>query len=439
MKLLDNYLVKTLKGLKGNPRACIYTEPLWGLSIMLCLPFASVYMLALGLNDSQIGFIASIFMLSQVGCAFLSGPVTDKFGRRKTTAVFDFLAWSVPCFIWVFASAWYGRAEVLWFFLAAALFNGFMQITTNSWDCLLIEDAEKNRITGINSLVVVCGHLSVLFAPISAVLFLRMETIPAIRILYINGFVIMTLKIVLLYIFSRETKMGKIRLEESRGKSLFSLTSGYSGVIKIIKNSPGTIFALVITTLTGIVVLTNTIFWPVIVTQRLLVPDFLLPFFPILRSVTAIVFFIFVVPRLTKGLLKLPLLTGFVCFFIGQVLLVLAPVEGPLKYVVLCVSLLFDSFASSLLLMLAKTLVAFYVNPRERARVQAIMNMIIMAATAPFGWIGGMLSELSRILPFILNLCLLAAGFFVTMIFYARQKSGGISAYSEVSDAETQP
>jgi len=422
MKFLDNYLIKTLKALKGNPRACIYTEPLWGLSIMLCLPFASVYMLALGLNDSQIGFTASIFMLSQVGCAFLSGPVTDKFGRRKSTAVFDFLAWCVPCIIWAAASFWYGQAEVLWFFLAAALFNGFAQIPTNSWDCLLIEDAEKNQITGIQSLVTVCGQLSVIFAPISALLFSRLTLVPAIRILYINGFIIMTLKVVLLYIFSRETKMGKIRLEESRGKSLLSLASGYGGVLKIIKTSPGTIFALVITTLVGIVVLINTIFWPVFVTQRLLVPDFLLPFFPILRSVTAIVFFFLVVPRLTKGLLKLPLLTGFTCFFIGQVLLILAPIDGPLKYLVLCLSLIFDSFASSLLLMLAKTLVALHVNPRERARVQAIMNMMIIGATSPFGWIGGMLSELNRVFPFILNLGILTAGFLVTMIFYARQK-----------------
>jgi MFS family permease len=62
----------------------------------LCFPYASVYMLALGLNDSQVGFVASVYMLSQVVWAFFSGPITDKAGRRKATAIFDFIAWSIP-------------------------------------------------------------------------------------------------------------------------------------------------------------------------------------------------------------------------------------------------------------------------------------------------------------------------------------------------------
>jgi hypothetical protein len=60
------------------------------------------------------------------------------------------------------------------------------------------------------------------------------------------------------------------------------------------------------------------------------------------------------------------------------------------------------------------------VNPVERARVQAILNMIVMAVTAPFGFIGGMLSDISRNLPFVLNLCLLALGFCITIIFYLK-------------------
>jgi len=383
------------------------------LSMNLCLPYASVYMLAIGLRDSQLGLIATAYTVSQVAFAFFSGPVTDKLGRRKATAVFDFFAWSIPCIIW-----W--RAENFWFFLAAALLNGAMQIPTNSWDCLLIEDAEKSQITGINSLVAVAAQLSVLFAPISAVLFSRLTLVPAIRILYLNAFFVMTLKLVLLYIFSRETRMGMIRLEESRGKSVFALASGYRGVLTIIAQSRGTVFALVITAVNGIVTLINSTFWQVIVTKKLLAPDYLLPAFPIIRSAAAIAFLFLVAPRLTRGHLRHPLLAGFASFIAGQALLILAPVEGPLKYAVLGVSLILDSFGSSLLFMLARSLVALHVNPQERARVQAILNMIIMAATSPFGWIGGMLSGVSRNLPFILNLFLLAAGFCATCAYYGK-------------------
>ncbi|MDR0708925.1 MAG: MFS transporter, partial [Spirochaetaceae bacterium] len=90
-------MITTLVELRGNPRACVYTEPLWGLSMNLCLPYASVYMLALGLKDADVGFIASAGMLTQVIFGFLGGVITDKLGRRKTTAIFDFIAWSIPC------------------------------------------------------------------------------------------------------------------------------------------------------------------------------------------------------------------------------------------------------------------------------------------------------------------------------------------------------
>jgi MFS family permease len=413
---MNNPLVKTLLELRGNPRACVYTEPLWGLSMNLCIPYASVYMIALGLKDAEVGLVATVYMLSQVAFAFLSGAVTDKLGRRKTTAIFDFLGWSIPCLIWM-------RAENFWFFLVAALFNGAMKVPTNSWDCLLVEDAEKSQITRIYSLVIVCGQLSALFAPISSLLVSRLTLVPAIRILYINAFVVMTGKIVLLFIFSRETRTGAVRIRETRGKSLFSLLGGYGGILRIIGRSRGTIFSLVITALVGSVGMINTTFWQVIVSKRLLVPDSLLPFFPMLRSVIALLFFFLVIPHITKAALKIPLLLGFAGYMIGQTLLISTPLTGPMKYIVLCVSLCFDGFGAGILAMLAESLVALHVDAAERARVMAIQHMIIMSVTSPFGWIGGLLSDISRILPFVLNICLLGTGILVTGIYYRKNEN----------------
>jgi MFS family permease len=393
----------------------VYTEPLWGLSMNLCVPYASVYMLALGLKDSEVGFIASVYMFMQVIFAFLSGAITDKLGRRRTTAIFDFIGWSIPCLIWL-------RAENFWFFLVAALFNGAMKVPTNSWDCLLVEDAEKSQITKIYSLIIACGQLSALFAPISSILVSRLTLVPAIRILYINAFVVMTAKILILYIFSRETHTGIVRMQETKGVSIFSLLSGYGGVLKIIISSRGSIFSLVITGLVGAVGMVNITFWQVIVSRKLLVPDPLLPLFPMFRSILAMIFLFFVVPHLTKFSLKLPLLAGFCAYIVGQTLLVSTPPEGMLRYVLLCVSLVFDGFGQGTLTMLAESLVALHVNAQERARVMAIQHMIIMFSTAPFGWIGGILSGISRSLPFVLNICLLFIGIIVTLGFYSRNR-----------------
>ena len=410
---MDRSLITTIKNIKGNPRICVFTEPFWGLSMNLCLPYASVYMLALGLNDFQVGLTATIGMLSQGVVAFLSGPITDKMGRRRATAVFDFIAWCIPCLIW-----W--RAEGFWFFAVAAVLNSALQVAENSWYCLLIEDAEKSEIVSLNTLTTICGQFSVFFVPISAILISHLTLVPAIRILYINGFVVMTLKVVLLYIFGKETRMGMIRMKETHGKSILSLASGYGAVLKLVIKSKGTIFALTVSVIVGIVAIVSITFWPVLVTQKLLVPDKYLPFFLIIKSAMAILFFFFVVPHFNDRLLKSPLLVGFACLFIGQLILILAPVGGVQMYALLCVSLLFDGFGSAFLFALSKSLVHFHVNSQERARVQAILSMIIMAATAPFGWIGGMLSEVSRNLPFVLNLVIMLAGFFTVLVYYGK-------------------
>ena len=150
-----NPLVRSLLELRGNGRASVYTEPLWGLSMMLVLPYASVFMLALGVHDAQIGLLATISMLSQVVFGLLSGVITDKLGRRMTTAVFDIIAWVIPCLIWAFA-------QNFWWFLAASVVNGAWQVTQNSWDCLLVEDVDRGEITKVYSLIKVAAEFSAL-------------------------------------------------------------------------------------------------------------------------------------------------------------------------------------------------------------------------------------------------------------------------------------
>jgi len=401
----------TLKTLKGNPRACVYTEPLWGISMNLCIPYASVYMLALGLNDTRVGFIATIFMVSQVVFAFFSGPITDKLGRRTATAIFDFIAWCIPAIIW-----W--RAENIWFFFTAALFNGSMRVSANSWNCLLVEDADKKQIPEIFSLVIAFTQFSALFAPISSILISRLTLVPAIRILYLNGFIIMLFKIILLYFISKETGTGMIRIRETKGANIFKLAAGYGGVIKIILRSRATIFALVIYAVINIVSVINTTFWQVIAAKKILVPDSMLPVFMVLRSVVAILFLFFAAPRLIKGLLKNPLLIGIACYFIGQSLLIFVPTEGIPRYPLLCLSLIFDGFGFGALAMLTESLVAIHVNPNERARIMAINHMLIMLLTAPFGWIAGILSDISKNLPFVLNLFMLIVGVTLILVYY---------------------
>ncbi len=409
-------MIVTLLGLRGNGRASVFTEPLWGLSMMLVLPYASVFMLALGVHDAQIGLLATISMLSQVAFGLLSGVITDKLGRRKTTAVFDIIAWAVPCIIWAFA-------QNFWWFLAASVINGAWQVTQNSWDCLLVEDIDRAEITKVYSLVKVAAEFSALFAPIAAVLVSSLGLELAVRILYLNAFFIMSLKIWLLYRYTTETTTGRTRMKETRGVSIWTSLSEYRGVLGLIVRSKGTIFALTIAALVGAVALVNGTFWQVVISQRLGVPDALLPFFPMVRSLLSVLFFFTLIPLLTHARhLKAPTLIGFCVYLAGQLLLVGIPApDGPAvttTYALLAVCLMLDAFGAGMLFMLAESLVALHVDRNERSRVMAIQRTCVMLVTAPFGWISGWLSGMDRTWPFVLTSALLVLGVIASGFFW---------------------
>ena len=94
--MTNHPLIRTLKNLRGNVRGCVYTEPLWGIPFNLYAPYVSIYMLAFGLTDSQIGLITTIGLSFEIVWTLLSGAITDKLGRKRTTLLFDIISWSVP-------------------------------------------------------------------------------------------------------------------------------------------------------------------------------------------------------------------------------------------------------------------------------------------------------------------------------------------------------
>jgi MFS family permease len=388
--------------------------------MMLVLPYASVFMLALGVPDQQIGLLATIAMLSQVVFGLLSGVITDKLGRRLTTALFDVVAWAIPCLIWAFA-------QNFWWFLAASVVNGAWQVTQNSWDCLLVEDVDRGELTKVYSLVKVAAEFSALFAPIAALLVSQFGLVLAVRVLYLNAFVIMLAKIILLYRLSTETATGRLRMEQTRGVSVWRSLREYRGVLGLIVRSKGTIFSLVIAAIVGAVALVNGTFWQVVISQHLAVPDPLLPFFPMVRSLLSVAFFFTLIPWLTHNRhLQRPTLWGFLAYLAGQVLLVLIPAGSAPSwstYALLGVCLVLDAFGAGILFMLAESLVALHVDVHERSRVMAIQRTVVMLVTAPFGWISGWLSGVDRTWPFLLTCGLLVLGLVVTSRFWVTTHS----------------
>ena len=410
-RLKRNPLLKTLFELEGNTRACVYTEPMWGLSMNLCLPYASVYMLAIGLTDTEVGIVTSVFLFSQMIFAFLAGAINDKIGRRKGPAIFDVIGWSILCLIWA-------SSQGFWFFVVAALLNGSTRIAGVSWGCLLIEDAPKDKTTKIHSLITIGSNMSALFAPISSILVSKLTLVPAIRILYINAFFVMTAKIIVLYKTTTETKIGKIKMEESKDKSLRELLSGYKGVFKKMTGSRGIKFALIINIIVEIVITIGTTFWQIIVSRRIGVPNELLPIFPMIKSILAIVLVLLIVSKMKQSNLKLPLHVSFLSYIISYIILISIPQANALGYIMLFLSIVFETLGHSVLLTLRESLVAIYADPVDRSTIMGLLQTVVMFVSMPFGYIAGRLSDISRTLPFVLAIGILLLGMLATAVYY---------------------
>ncbi|MDV3428009.1 MAG: MFS transporter, partial [Bacillota bacterium] len=345
--------------------------------------------------------------------SLLGGVITDKLGRRRTTFIFDMISWSIPCLIWAFSQSFI-------YFLIAAIVNSVLKVTANSWGCLLVEDAEKENIVKIYTWVYISGLGAAFFAPIAGIFIGKFQLIPTVRALYFLGFIMMTAKFVILYIFSRETEHGKIRMEETRNISIFNMLKGYGKVIKNILCTPQTVFTLVIMLIMSIVSMVNSSFWSIIVTEKIHIRADTIGMFPFIRSLIMMIFFFTIIPKINVLRFKRPLVIGFISFILSQLILVITPKDG---YIFLVISIFLEACSLSFINPLLDSMQVIMVDVKERARIIAVLYVIVLALSSPFGYIAGILSSWDRRLPFLMNIILLFVGtIIIIMSSFSKRK-----------------
>lgn len=396
----NHTLITTLKNLRGNPRGCVYTEPLWGIPFNLYIPYVSIYMLALGLTDKDIGLILSISGGLQVVMALLSGVITDKMGRRRTTLIFDILSWSVPALISAIA-------QNFWYFLVAGIVNSIWRVTHNSWTCLLVEDAEPEQLVDIYSWIYIANLLVGFVAPLAGLLIGVFSLVPTMRGLYLFAAVMFTVKAAATYLLTQETAQGAVRMQETKHQSSLLILGEYRHVLRKLLHSPQTLYTGGIMLVLSIGTLISGNFWAILVTQKLHIPAQDLAIFPFVRSAIMILFFFGIMPRIGAMHFKIPLAVGFLGFVASQLLLITAPALG---YGPLLASAFLEACSFATVSPLLDRMMVLNIEPKERARIQSILYVGIILLTAPFGWIAGTLSALDKNLPFILNIALFALG-----------------------------
>jgi MFS family permease len=398
--LKTHSLITTLKSLRGNPRGCVYTEPLWGIPYNLYAPYISIYMVALGLSDKQIGLIVSVSWGFQVLLALLSGIVTDKLGRRLTTLIFDIISWTIPALISAIA-------QNFWYFLIAGIINSVWRITHNSWSCLLVEDAEPEQLVDIFTWIYIANILVGFVAPLAGLFIGAFSLIPTMRALYIFAAVMFAVKAIVTYRLTEETRQGRIRLQETRDQSIWTALNEYRGIFRDLLNTPRTLYTAGIMLVLSISNLISGSFWSILVTEKLHIPAQNLAIFPFVRSAIILTFFFLVMPRINKEHFKLPMLVGFLGFVASQLLLVTAPVQS---YGILLLSVFLEACSFAIVSPLVDRMTVLTIEPKQRARILSIIFVGVILFSSPFGWIAGTLSGINKDLPFLLNIALFLIG-----------------------------
>lgn len=395
-KFKSNYLIRVLLTLKGNPRACIWTEPLWGIPYNLYAPYVTLFMAAIGITYAEIGYITSILMISQMVFSVLSGVIVDKMGRRKSTLIFDVLSWSVPELLWMCSQ------NFMWY-AVAAVFNGMWRITENSWYLLLIEDAEKEQTIALNSWAQIMGLVAVFIAPLSKFAVDAFGIIPTMRVLYGVSFVSMTTKFIVLYVFSTETQNGLRRMKQMKNKPLLKSLWGCKDVyIRIIREKRMLITLCILAAYMLVSTLQGN-YWALYLTDILGIQDGNITLFATLRSLVTLLCSFLLVPKINYKAIKNPMLLSLAVYVAAQVLLL-----SGLGIVTLVLSVAMEAIAISVLSPITGSLLFIHAEEEERALVVGMVYSTITLIVAVFPSVVGILAQYSLSIPFYVIIGLLA-------------------------------
>ena len=401
-------LYKTFCSLQGNQRVCVFTEPLWAVPYHLILPFASLYMSAVGLKDAQIGAIASLSLAMELVFGLLSGAIVDRFGRRKTMLVFGLLSWTISCALWA-------TAQGYWVFVLALIFNSMWRVTGNSFSCMIVEDGDTTQMVNIYTILNIMGLLAGFLSPLYGLFLKRNELVPAMRGLYVIAMVLMTIKFLIQYRLSFESSIGKQRIQDCKGRSLFSLSFGAWPAFKEALKQKRLLLCLLLMVLMTCFNTVQANFWPLFVTEKYGMSSSNLSVFPMVKAVVTLLVYLLIAPRISLLRVRRPLLLGLTAQGLGLATLLFLFPMGKATSVAVFISAACDAFALSMLGPVMESLMSLSIPGNDRARINSLMFASILLISIPAGWIAGQAAQYSRVLPLMINFCLVMAEIAVSL------------------------
>ena len=381
--------------IKGNARPCVFMEPMFAIPHTLYFSYMTLYMREHGLTIEQVGMITSIGLATHIFFALISAYITDKIGRKYTTLIFDIIGWAGSQLIWAFAVNFQ-------FFVAAAMVNAVGRIVMNSWHCLMLEDSPPAIRVHVFNFLQIAGISAGFFAPVGALLINRLTLIPAMRIMLIFSVISMMGLFIIRHFFVTETAVGVQKMKEMRGVSVLSVFRSYFPAMRRIFADRMLVIALLLRSLNFIQLTIRNTFLAVLVTEGLGFPAETMAVFHVFGAAVTLITLILITPLLSQFTRHWPISLGIGFHIMATAVLLLSP-PGQ-NYPLLILSAILIALGTGISAPRIDALVANTIVNEDRSIVNAIMSVVILILSTPFGYIGGVLSGINPRLPFLLTL-----------------------------------
>ncbi|OME83794.1 hypothetical protein BK122_07420 [Paenibacillus pabuli] len=416
------YRLKLLQDLPRNPRYSILLEPVWAIPGTIVLFYAPLYMKEAGLSDIEIGLINSVNLYFAFIFQLFAGSITNKLGRKRTTLIFDLIAWSVPMFIWAFS-------QNFWLFLIAYLLNATSKFVTVSFNCLIIEDVEEHKRSKVfailNMIITGAGVLT----PIAGVVIADFGIVPTLASIYFVGGILMTVMFFIRNRYTDETTVGKELMGmHSQTRVIQSLASS----LRLFGKSfyKRRLLPIILITVLSNLILQLNFFQVIFFKEQLKFNDQIISFIPVVTAVTVMLLYLVIIPRLTRRSEEKYVSFSIILSTVGAILFLLIPVGN---IAMLFLTLIVLAAGNFILQTYRDSLLMNRLGTHEKADMFSAVQTVMTLTAIPSGYLTGLLYHYNPMLLFSVILVLYIVLMVIMLFLPDPQKhSQAISTYKNM-------
>lgn len=379
----------SFRHVQGNSRAVLRMQPFWALAINLFVPYTTLFMLEVGCTSEEVGRINAIGMVTGTVIAVFAGWLTDRMGRRFANAFGDFFCWSLAPLLW-------GLSQNYMWFVAAACANSFMRLSGVAWNCSLNEGTPPEHRITIYWWLSIVQTLSAFATPLMSLLIKPLGLELSMRWVLLCSSGVLTITTIIRFNMMKELPIGRERREAARKESPLAALKAYVPMAKLILASPILLVYILLRVLYYVQMGIKGTFQPIAIVNGMGFANSIIGTLNVITGSVMLLAQFLLLPKLRLISTDRALAVSISTLLASMLILVFAPANS---IVLLVLSTVLTAGGSVVTGMLVDTSLANALPDMQRAQLLSFVTVLTVALSAPFMWLGGILSGIPALGP----------------------------------------